>query len=189
MRSLKVVFVGDTKVGKSCLLVRFVQGTFDRSMPATIGAAFFTKVVATADANVRLQLWDTAGQEKFRSLAPMYYRAAAVAVLVYDVTNLATFDSLPTWRKEISEKAPSSTQLVIIANKIDLTDDRQVTTEEGVKRATELGAKFFCETSAESGSGIEDVFRRIAEIDPTEEDVYEAPHPQAAVASDGSCSC
>lgn len=94
MRSLKVVLVGDTKVGKSCILSRFVQGTFDRDIPATIGAAFFTKVLTTSSGNVRLQLWDTAGQEKFRSLTPMYYRSAAVAVLVYDVTSKDSLEGL-----------------------------------------------------------------------------------------------
>jgi small GTP-binding protein len=189
MRSLKVVLVGDTKVGKSCILTRFVQDSFERSMPATIGAAFFTKVVSTSDANVRLQLWDTAGQEKFRSLAPMYYRAAAVAVVVYDITNRGTFESLPTWQKEISEKAPPNTQLVIIGNKIDLIDDRQVSTAEGEQSAKELGAKLFGETSAESGDGIDAIFTRIADMDPTEDDVYEAPHPQAPAPQEDSCIC
>lgn len=175
MRSLKVVLVGDTKVGKSCILSRFVQGTFDRDIPATIGAAFFTKVLTTSSGNVRLQLWDTAGQEKFRSLTPMYYRSAAVAVLVYDVTSKDSLEGLEAWSAEIADKAPHNIKIVVIGNKTDLTEERQVREEEGRELADQLNAVVFGETSAKNGDGIEEVFKKVAELDVMQDDVIEKP--------------
>jgi small GTP-binding protein len=175
MRSVKVVLVGDTKVGKSCILTRFVQGTFDRDMPATIGAAFLAKVAMTSGGPVRLQLWDTAGQEKFRSLAPMYYRAAAVACLVYDVTSKPSLDGLEDWAAEIADKAPPNIKLIVIGNKTDLVDDRVVPKAAGEEMAKKFHAVFYGETSAESGDGITEVFTRIAELDPTQDEVVESP--------------
>jgi small GTP-binding protein len=173
MRSLKVVLVGDTKVGKSCILSRFVQGTFDRNMPATIGAAFLTKVITTPNGPVRLQLWDTAGQEKFRSLAPMYYRSSAVAVLVYDVTAKSSLEGLEDWAAEISDKAPHNIKLVVVGNKIDMTEERRVPVNAGQELARTLGAVHYGETSAKTGEGVNDVFNKIAELDITQDSVQE----------------
>ncbi|OHT00815.1 small GTP-binding protein [Tritrichomonas foetus] len=188
MRSLKVVLVGDTKVGKSCILSRFVQGTFDRDMPATIGAAFLTKVITTPNGNVRLQLWDTAGQEKFRSLAPMYYRSAAVAVLVYDVTSKDTLEGLEAWAAEIADKAPHNIKLAVIGNKIDLEDERAVSTQLGKDFAEQLNASLFQETSAKTGDGINEIFNQIADLQFDE--IFVKPvNPQPASQDDGKCGC
>jgi small GTP-binding protein len=188
MRSLKVVLVGDTKVGKSCILSRFVQGTFDRNMPATIGAAFLTKVITTPNGPVRLQLWDTAGQEKFRSLAPMYYRSSAVAVLVYDVTTKSSLDGLEDWAAEIADKAPHNIKLVVIGNKIDMTEERRVTQQAGQELARTLNAVHYGETSAKTGDGINDVFNKIAELDITQDSVQEtARKPVPAPVKDKKC--
>jgi small GTP-binding protein len=175
MRSVKVVLVGDTKVGKSCILTRFVQGTFDTNMPPTIGAAFLAKVVTTEGGPVRLQLWDTAGQEKFRSLAPMYYRAAAVAILVFDLTSKQTLDGLADWAREIAEKAPHNIKIVVIGNKSDLVDERVEPRSAGEETARGFNAVFYDETSAETGDRVNDVFTRIAEIDPSHDDVVDSP--------------
>ncbi|KAK8884901.1 hypothetical protein M9Y10_044024 [Tritrichomonas musculus] len=193
MHSLKVVLVGDTKVGKSCILSRFVQGTFDRNMPATIGAAFLTKVIQTNEnGNVRLQLWDTAGQEKFRSLAPMYYRSAAVAVLVYDITNRQSLDDLEDWAAEIADKAPHSIKLVVIGNKTDLPEERQVTEEEGQELANQLGAVVYGETSAKTGDGINKIFKDVAELNVMQDDIIEKNtskvQPKAKNEDEG-CKC
>jgi small GTP-binding protein len=189
MRSVKVVLVGDTKVGKSCLVTRFVQGTFDRNMPATIGAAFLAKVVATSSSPVRLQLWDTAGQEKFRSLAPMYYRAAAVAVLVYDVTAKATLDDLEDWAAEIADKAPANIRLVVLGNKADLAEGRAVPAAAGEALAKSLRAVFYAETSAQTGEGVNEVFTRIAEFDTGEEIASVPRQPPPADAGGGGGAC
>jgi small GTP-binding protein len=190
MRSLKIVLVGDTKVGKSCILTRFVQGTFDRTMPATIGAAFLNKVVTTANGPVRLQLWDTAGQEKFRSLAPMYYRASAVAILVYDVTSKSSLDGLEDWNAEIADKAPHNIKVIVVGNKIDLVDERVVPTASGQDLMKRLNAVHYAETSAQTGAGINELFTEIAELDIGNEAITETPRspaPEQASGSDGCC--
>lgn len=190
MRSLKVVLVGDTKVGKSCVLSRFVQGTFDRNMPATIGAAFLTKVVTTSNGPVRLQLWDTAGQEKFRSLAPMYYRSSAVAVMVYDITSKDTLQSLEEWSSEIADKAPHNIKFVVIGNKCDLSEKREVSTEAGKSMAEQLGATLFHETSAKTGEGINEIFSKIAELDINQEEIIDrTARVKSKTEEDSGCSC
>ena len=189
MRSLKVVLVGDTKVGKSCILSRFVQGTFDRNSPPTIGAAFLTKVITTPNGPVRLQLWDTAGQEKFRSLAPMYYRSSAVAVLVYDVTSKTSLEGLEDWAAEIADKAPHNIKLIVLGNKIDLVEERCVSTQSGQEFANGLNCVYYGETSAKTGEGINDVFNKIAELDSTQEDIVEKKieQPQPERQSGNGC--
>jgi small GTP-binding protein len=190
MRSLKVVIIGDTKVGKSCILTRFDQNKFDRDRPATIGAAFLPKVVSTPEGGVRLQLWDTAGQEQFRSLSPMYYRATAAAVLVFDITSRSTLESLSDWKAELVEKAPPSIQIIVVGNKSDLADERVVSETEATEVADSLGARFYTETSALSGDGIEDLFKRIAEIDPAEEQIFQMTNLKPGGGEEPSqCSC
>ena len=190
MQSLKVVLVGDTKVGKSCILSRFVQGTFDRNMPPTIGAAFLTKVVSTPHGNVRLQLWDTAGQEKFRSLAPMYYRSAAVAILVFDITSKSTLDGLEDWAAEIADKAPHNIKLVVIGNKSDLEDERIISTHDGKELANRLNAVLYHETSAKTGDGIDEVFAQVAELEIAQEEVVErSTIPPLKSNDDSGCKC
>lgn len=188
MRSLKVVFVGDTKVGKSSILTRFVHGQFDRNIAATVGAAFLTKVVESKTGNVRLQLWDTAGQEKFRSLAPMYYRSAAVAVLVYDVTQPGSKAAIVDWAAEIADRAPPSTKIVVVGNKIDATTDRVLFREQGEEIANEIGAVAHFETSALTGEGINDMFTAIADFQAENDDVVERS-AQKKSTNEGGCGC
>jgi small GTP-binding protein len=190
MRSVKVVLVGDTQVGKSCILTRFVEGTFDRNMPATIGAAFVAKVVTTPEGPVRLQLWDTAGQEKFRSLSPMYYRAAAVAVLVFDLTAKSSLDGLKDWSAEIADKGPHGIRLVVVGNKIDLADNRAVATAAGEEFARGLRAAFYAETSAKSGRGIDELFTKVAGLDINQEEIAPAaktPEDAQPLEAPGCC--
>ena len=189
MHSLKVVIVGDTKVGKSCILSRFVQGSFDHNTPATIGAAFLTKVVQTKEGPMRLQLWDTAGQEKFRSLAPMYYRSANVAVLVYDVTSKTSLEDLEDWSAEIADKAPQGIKLVVIGNKIDMENERVVPTQAGKDAASTMGAALFGETSALTGAGVNEIFTKIAEFDTNQDTVFEKPATRKDEDNQGGCSC
>jgi small GTP-binding protein len=194
MRSVRVVLVGDTKVGKSSILTRFDQDTFDRNMPATIAAGYRVKIVTTAGGPVQLQLWDVAGQEKFRFLAPMYYRTAAAAVLVYDVTSKQSLDGLQDWAARIATTALYNIRIVVVGNKIDLVDERVVPRAAGEERAKKFLAAFYGETSAESGEGINEIFSRIAEMDPAQEGVQDAPRagppqPQeAAECSDAAAS-
>ena len=161
---MKIVLVGDTQVGKTCLIRRLSQGVYSDNNPVTIGAAFQNHMIQTKKGSVSLQIWDTAGQEKVRALAPMYYRSANVAVLCFDLTNKRTFEALEQWSMEITEKAPTMLKIVLVGTKKDLTNDRQVSFESGKNFAESHGFLFYMETSAKMGDGIIQLFTQIAEM-------------------------
>jgi small GTP-binding protein len=161
---MKVVIVGDTQVGKTCIIGHLVTNTFKPSTPPTIGAAFQTYVMATPQGPVTMQIWDTAGQEKYRALAPMYYRSADIAILVFDVTSLQSFEGMEQWCQELSEKAPRNLQLLIAGNKVDLEDERVVHADAGNEFAKRHGAKYYGECSAKTGVGIFELFEKAAQI-------------------------
>jgi small GTP-binding protein len=184
---LKVV--DDTRVGKSCIITRFTQGTFSRSMVPTVGAAFQTKIIQTPTGQVRLQLWDTAGQEHFRSLAPMYDRMSAVVILVFDITQKQTLDGLDDWATEITHKAPPMIKRVVVGHKLDLADERTVGPAAGQEAARQLRAVMYTETSAFTGDGIDDLFLRIAQLDLTQDQVQENVSPMAPTQHDAPRKC
>ena len=161
---MKIVLVGDTQVGKTCLIRRLANGVFSEHNIATIGAAFQNHVIQTKSGTVSLQIWDTAGQEKFRALAPMYYRSAAVAILCFDLTNKRTFQALEQWSMELNEKAADTLQIIICGNKKDMVEQREISFEEGTEFAKAQGAVFYAETSAKTGEGVMELFTRIAEM-------------------------
>jgi small GTP-binding protein len=161
---MKVVLVGDTQVGKTCIVANLVGNTFKSSSPATIGAAFQTHVIATPQGPITMQIWDTAGQEKYRALAPMYYRSADIAILAYDVTQLDSFEAMEQWSNELAEKAPPNLQVIIVGNKIDLKDDRVVQADTADQWAKDHGAKLYIEVSAKTGHGIMQLFAKAAEL-------------------------
>ena len=173
MKSIKVVLVGSSKVGKSCILNRFVQGIFDRDIQTTVGAAFITKIITTPSGPVRLQIWDTAGQEKFRSIAPMYYRSSSFAILVFDITDKLSIQCLEDWADDIADNAPHDIKLILVGNKIDLADMRCISNEDAQEYATSLNCIYYCETSAKTGEGINELFQKVAELDVPEEDIVE----------------
>jgi small GTP-binding protein len=187
--ALKVVVVGDTRVGKSCIITRFTQRTFNRSMVPTVGAAFHTKVVQTPSGQIRLQLWDTAGQERFRSLAPMYYRMSAVVILVFDVTQKQTLDGLEDWATEITDKAPATIKRIVVGNKSDLAEERMVSVAAGQEMARQLRAVLYAETSALTGEGIDDLFVRIAQLDLMQDQVQEHISVKAPTPPDSPGGC
>jgi small GTP-binding protein len=165
----KLVLLGDASVGKSCIAVRFVRGDFFEYQEPTIGAAFMTQTipVLAKQAIVKFEIWDTAGQERYKSLAPMYYRGAAVAVIVYDVTSTASYDGARAWVAELERnQGPDKKEKMIIAllgNKVDLgeADDRQVERATAEAFAREKGL-LFKETSAKTGQGISEIFNEMA---------------------------
>lgn len=110
----KLVLLGDTAVGKSCLVVRFVRDEFFEFQEPTIGAAFLTQTVALDDATVKFEIWDTAGQERYRSLAPMYYRGAAAAIIVYDITNPDSFAGAKSWVKELQRRGDTNVVIALV---------------------------------------------------------------------------
>ena len=133
----KLVFLGEQGVGKTCIINRFVYDSFDRNYQATIGIDFLSKTMYLEDRTVRLQLWDTAGQERFRSLIPSYIRDSSVAVVVYDTTSRASFLSSSKWVDDIRSERGDDVVIMLVGNKTDLADQRQVSVEEGLAKASE----------------------------------------------------
>ncbi|KAF8323841.1 ras-domain-containing protein [Clavulina sp. PMI_390] len=158
----KLVLLGESAVGKSSLVLRFVKNQFDDYRESTIGAAFLTQTVTLEDKSVvKFEIWDTAGQERYKSLAPMYYRNANCAVVVYDITQSNSLDKAKSWIRELQRQADPAIIIALVGNKQDLEARRQVTRDEAGQYAQEEGLLWF-ETSAKSGTGVSDVFMEIA---------------------------
>ncbi|XP_068013722.1 ras-related protein Rab-41 isoform X2 [Melanerpes formicivorus] len=217
LRKFKLVFLGEQSVGKTSLITRFMYDSFDNTYQATIGIDFLSKTMyledrtggnkssnfrwqskGTLSEQVRLQLWDTAGQERFRSLIPSYIRDSTIAVVVYDITNLNSFQQTSKWIDDVRTERGSDVIIMLVGNKTDLADKRQITTEEGEQRAKELNVMFI-ETSAKTGYNVKQLFRRVAAalpgMDSTPEkskedmiDIKLEKPPEQPVTESG-CSC
>jgi len=135
--------------------------TFDNTYQATIGIDFLSKTMYLEDRTVRLQLWDTAGQERFRSLIPSYIRDSSVAIVVFDITNRQSFISTAKWIDDVRSERGNDVIIVLVGNKADLSDKRQVTLEEATAKATQLDIMFM-ETSAKAGHNVKNLFKKIA---------------------------
>ncbi|KAK7467431.1 GTPase Ryh1 [Stygiomarasmius scandens] len=157
----KIVLLGDQSVGKTSLITRFMYDTFDNTYQATIGIDFLSKTMYLEDRTVRLQLWDTAGQERFRSLIPSYIRDSSVAIVVFDITNRQSFLSTTKWIDDVRSERGHDVIIVLVGNKADLSDKRQVTLEEATNMATGLNIMFM-ETSAKAGHNVKSLFKKIA---------------------------
>merc|ERR1711937_421070 len=157
----KLVLLGDSAVGKSSLVLRFVRGQFFEYQESTIGAAFLTQTVALNDTTVKFEIWDTAGQERYHSLAPMYYRGAAAAIVVYDITNRDTFQRAKQWVKELQRQGNPNIVIALAGNKSDLNSKRKVEPEEAESYASDNGI-FFMETSAKTATNVNELFVAIA---------------------------
>lgn len=162
LQKYKLVFLGEQSVGKTSIITRFMYDKFDGTHKGTIGIDFLSKTMRLMDRTVRLQLWDTAGQERFRSLIPAYIRDSSVAVVVYDVTCRESFQQTNKWINDVRMERGNDVIIFLIGNKLDLSDLRQVSTEEGNIKAKLLGI-LFLETSAKSGYNVDLVFKRITE--------------------------
>ena len=160
--SVKFIIVGDSSVGKSNILLRFSRNVFDPGHQATLGIEFANKHIIYNNIDYLVQVWDTAGQENFRSVTRAYYKASAVAMVVYDISNEESFQHIQTWIKDCKDLAPKTVQLVLIGNKSDLEEERAIQKERGEELARENNMLFF-ETSALNGKGIEEAFKRSIE--------------------------
>ena len=154
---LKLIVVGNQGTGKSSILNRFVNETFDENYQATIGLDFHSKNITIHDQDVRLIIYDTAGQEKFRSLIPMYIREAQIILFIYDISDKDSFDSIPKWIQQVNDVINKEVVFVLIGNKIDLESNRKVTFEEG-KKLAEKSNYIFQEVSAKTGQNFENLF-------------------------------
>uniref|UniRef100_A0A803TDH2 RAB2B, member RAS onco family n=1 Tax=Anolis carolinensis TaxID=28377 RepID=A0A803TDH2_ANOCA len=152
----KYIVIGDSGVGKSCLLLQFTDKRFLSSHNLTVGVEFGSRMITINDKKIKLQIWDTAGQESFRSIARSYYRGAAGALLVYDITKRDTFNHLHTWLEDARKNSSSHIVIVLVGNKSDLEDQRVVQREEGEAFAREHGMVFL-ETSARTATNVEEV--------------------------------
>jgi len=156
----KFIVIGDTAVGKSCLLHRFIDNKFKKESTHTIGVEFGSKIIEVGGRNVKLQIWDTAGQERFRSVTRSYYRGAAGAILVYDITSRETYNHVTSWLSDARSLANKDIAIILVGNKADLPN-REVTFLEASRFAQENDLMFL-ETSALSGEGVEGVFFQCA---------------------------
>ncbi|KAF5453419.1 hypothetical protein F2P56_028322, partial [Juglans regia] len=159
---VKLVLLGDSGVGKSCIVLRFVRGQFDPTSKVTVGASFLSQTIALQDSTtVKFEIWDTAGQERYAALAPLYYRGAAVAVVVYDITSPESFAKAQYWVKELQKHGSPDIVMALVGNKADLHEMREVPVQDGIDYAEKNGM-FFIETSAKTADNINQLFEEIA---------------------------
>lgn len=161
IQPFKLVLLGESAVGKSSLVLRFVKGQFHEYQESTIGAAFLTQTVCFDDTTVKFEIWDTAGQERYHSLAPMYYRGSQAAIVVYDITNPESFTRAKNWVKELHRQASANIVISLAGNKADLGNKRMVEYDEAQAYAEENGL-LFMETSAKTAMNVNDLFLAIA---------------------------
>ena len=159
---IKFIIIGDAAVGKSNLLVRYTSGQFKEEYQLTIGVEFGSNNISIDDKIFRIQIWDTAGQENFRSITRSYYKNTACAIIVYEISNKKSFENISSWIEECKNTAPKSILMVLVGNKCDL-DNRDVTEEEGREFAEKNGMLFF-ETSAKTGKNVEELFKESVKV-------------------------
>ena len=157
----KLVLIGDSGVGKSCLLLRFADDNFTDSYISTIGVDFRFRTITIDGKTVKLQIWDTAGQERFRTITSAYYRGADGIIMVYDVTTSESFDHVEEWLSEVDRYANENTSKLLVGNKADLIDEKQVPEETAQKFADKIGISFL-ETSAKTATNVDAAFLTMA---------------------------
>jgi small GTP-binding protein len=191
----KFIIVGNSAVGKSCLLLRFDEDRFQPIHDVTVGVTFSIKMVQIDGQDVKVQIWDTAGQEIFRSITRSYYRDSACAIIVYDITDQNSFDKVEDWIRDVRNLAPPDCLFVLFGNKIDLEAQRTVQTDQGQDLAERRGL-FFFETSAASGKNVSHAFNecvmavytraKTAGVQIGEKKQQLAPTPKE---EEGGCGC
>ncbi|KAI8909676.1 P-loop containing nucleoside triphosphate hydrolase protein [Gorgonomyces haynaldii] len=157
----KLLLIGDSGVGKSCLLLRFADDTYTESYISTIGVDFKIRTIELEGKTVKLQIWDTAGQERFRTITSSYYRGAHGIIVVYDVTDQETFNNIKQWLQEIDRYATEGVNKLLVGNKSDLEDKKVVDTQTATEFANQIGIPFL-ETSAKKATNVEQAFLTMA---------------------------
>ncbi|KAH0800581.1 small GTP-binding protein [Histomonas meleagridis] len=190
-KEIKVIFVGDHNVGKTCIVNRAVNNQFGPVM-ITIGAVFASLEREFNNEKYLIQIWDTSGQEKYKSLTPMYYRQSDIALLVYSINDEASFKKIDAWMKDIRQYAPQDCVVIIVSNKNDLEEkERIVPRDVGSAKAQSLGLEFV-EVSAKSGMGIQDLLDMIPKIYteiPNNKALKKNPKIQEQENNQKSCKC
>ena len=162
--SFKLIVIGDSGVGKSCLTNKATKNIFEENYNATIGFEFFNFNIKFGDKIIKLQIWDTCGQELYRSLITNFYRNSSLAIIVYTVTDRTTFENIDLWYKELRTHSNPNVKVFLIGNKIDLADQRKIQTEEGQKYADQYKINKFIETSAKTGFNAKNLFIEAAKL-------------------------
>ena len=159
----KVLLLGDSTVGKTCFLMKYTDKTFQDIHMSTIGLDYRLKAMKLKSGKkIKLQIWDTAGQDRFRAITKNYYKGSHGIILIYDVTSIQTYENIKTWVSQIREEASSNVVIYIVGNKIDMEEERKVSKEEGKNLADELGFPF-AETSAKTGINVNETFEDLVE--------------------------
>lgn len=188
----KLLLIGDSGVGKTCILFRFSDDAFNTTFISTIGIDFKIKTIELRGKKIKLQIWDTAGQERFHTITTSYYRGAMGIMLVYDITNAKSFDNIAKWLRNIQEHANEDVEKMILGNKCDMEDKRVISKERGETIAIENGIRFL-ETSAKTNINIERAFVELSEsILEKTPGVSEPRQPLPPPSSSGpgkSCGC
>lgn len=177
----KIVLLGDAAVGKSSIASRFVHDVYKEEREATIGASFLCRQIQVSDKSwMKLEIWDTAGQERYRSLVPMYYRGAAAAVVVYDVTSQKSFESAASWIDQLHKNAEPNIIITLVGNKCDLANygARKVSRQQGEQLAADHHAGLFFEASAKIGINVDEAFKATAEMVKNQQDIEAAAMPE-----------
>lgn len=193
MPRAKVIIIGQSTVGKSCLALRAKNDEFSENVAPTIGAASLNFTVKNKNGkDIEFSIWDTAGQEKYRSLAPMYFTGAACAIMVYDITNELSFKTLNEFESLLAQKAPANCIRVVVGNKIDLADSREVDSNKATDYTLSIGAVKLFEVSAKTGEGVKEIFQYIADlpelpVEATEDDDFVELQNNSSTTQKKSC--
>lgn len=161
---VKLVIVGNTSVGKTCVVKRATTDTYSDDSVATLGASYVSKTAVVNDTEVRLQIWDTAGQERYRGMTPMYYRGAQLAVLVYAIDDRSSFDGIEDWITSLNDNADKDILKILVGNKMDIEEGRVISAEDGKAAADKFGCNSFFEVSAKTGREIKELFDYIPRL-------------------------
>ena len=156
----KLVLIGDSGVGKTNILSRYISNEFSLSSQPTVGVEFGSKIIKKDDKTIKLQIWDTAGQERYKAITNAYYKGSKGAFVVFDISRKATFENVDRWIGELKDNAREDVNIMIVGNKSDLEDKREVRTDEVAKKAEQYNIAF-CETSALKGNNIEEAFEKL----------------------------
>ena len=162
--SFKIILVGDSGVGKSCLSIKASRNYFEDFYSPTVGVEFLTFNVKVEDQNIKLQIWDTCGQEVYRSLISSFYRSASLAIIVYSIDSEESFSNIEKWLNDIKSQSNPNIKIFLIGNKADLEDKRQVTKENGENFFKQNNLSYFSETSAKTGFNVQNVFIEVAKV-------------------------
>ena len=153
----KILLIGDLGVGKSCVILRYVEGDFPENIMSSIGVDFKTKQIELDDHSIKMQIWDTAGHEKFRTITTSYYKSAQAIIILYDITQKSSFDHIRNWITEIDKFGKQGVLKVIVGNKLDLENNRKISKEDAENLALKYGVKLW-EVSAKDNTNIEEMF-------------------------------